>query len=281
MESPLVSIIIPVYNVRPYLARCLDSIQTQTYRNFEALLVDDGSTDGSGELCRVYADGDPRFHILRQQNGGAAAARNLAIDRARGKYLQFADGDDWLTPDATETFVRTAEATGCDLVISHFYRVANGRQASRGHIKSDSILTRHEFAEHVMKAPANFYYGVLWNKLYRRAIVEANHLRCPADVSWCEDFLFNMEYYACARLVATVSRPLYYYLKREGSIVNTQATLRKAIQTKRMTFQEYKELYRQLDLYEDRKATIYRYLISAAVDGTVGPFSNAADGATP
>ncbi|NCB62650.1 MAG: glycosyltransferase [Clostridia bacterium] len=280
MEEPLVSIIVPVYNVRPYLERCLSSIQNQTFRSFEVFLVDDGSTDGSGELCRTYAAADARFHALQQRNAGAAQARNLAMDRARGKYLQFADGDDWLTPDATETFVHTAESTGCDLAVSHFYRVANGRKAERGHIREDKILTRHEFAEHMMKAPANFYYGVLWNKFYRRAIVEANHLRCPSDVSWCEDFLFNLEYFASARLISTISKPLYYYLKREDSIVSTQASLRKTIETKRMTFQEYKELYQTLDLYEDRKATVYRYLISAAVDGAVGPFSSALNGET-
>ena len=132
-------------------------------------------------------------------------------------------------------------------------------------------MTRTEYAEHMVKAPANFYYGVMWNKLYRRAIVEAHHLRCPVDVAWCEDFLFNLEYIACCRLIAAVPRPVYYYRKREGSLVSTQTTLRKTIQTKRLTFSEYKEFYRQLDLYEDKKAQVYRYLFSSASDGSVGP----------
>ena len=132
-------------------------------------------------------------------------------------------------------------------------------------------MTRTEYADYMVKAPANFYYGVMWNKLYRRAIVEANHLECPADVAWCEDFLFNLDYIACCRLIAAVPRPVYYYRKREGSLVSTQATLRKTIQTKRLTFNEYKEFYQQLDLYERRKVRVYRYLISSAVDGSVGP----------
>ena len=132
-------------------------------------------------------------------------------------------------------------------------------------------MTRTEYADHMVKAPANFYYGVMWNKLYRRAIVEAHHLRCPDDVAWCEDFLFNLDYIACCRLIAAVPRPVYYYRKREDSLVSTQATLRKTIQTKRLTFSEYKDFYQQLDLYERRKVRVYRYLISSAVDGSVGP----------
>ena len=131
-------------------------------------------------------------------------------------------------------------------------------------------MTRTEYAEHMVKAPANFYYGVMWNKLYRRAIVEAHHLQCPVDVAWCEDFLFNLDYIACCRLIAAVPKPVYYYRKREGSLVSTQTSLRKTIQTKRLTFNEYKEFYRQLDLYEDKKAQVYRYLFSSAGDGAVG-----------
>lgn len=134
-------------------------------------------------------------------------------------------------------------------------------------------MTRTEYAEHMVKAPANFYYGVMWNKLYRRAIVEAHSLRCPADVAWCEDFLFNLDYIACCRLIAAVPRSVYYYRKREDSLVNTQTTLRKVIRTKTLTFSEYKEFYQQLDLYENRKLQVYRYLFSAAADGSVGPLA--------
>lgn len=280
MEEPLVSIIVPIYNVRPYVERCLTSIRDQTCRNFEVLLIDDGSTDGSGAVCKRFAAADPRFQLLEQKNGGVSAARNLGMDRARGKYLQFADGDDWLAPEATGTFLHTAETTGCDLAVSHFYRVAGERKAQRGHIAGNQILTRHEFAEHMMRAPGNFYYGVMWNKLYRRTLVEAYRLRCPEEVAWCEDFLFNLDYYASARLIATIDQPLYYYLKREDSLVGTRATLRRTIETKRVTFAEYKELYQQLDLYEDRKARVYAFLLAPAGDGGVGPLAGSLGGET-
>lgn len=267
MDTPLVTIVVPVYNVAPYLPKCLESIRVQTCDRFQCILVDDGSTDGSAALCRAMAERDSRFELVEQANSGVSAARNAALDRARGKYLQFADSDDFLAPDATETFVHTAEATGCDLAVSHFYRVVGDRQAQRGHIKAEAVMTRREYAEHMVKAPANYYYGVLWNKLYRRSMVEAGHLRFRTGVSWCEDFLFNLEYIASVRLVAAIPKPLYYYRRREDSLVNTQASLRRVIQTKKETFSAYKELYRQLDLYEEQKAQIYGYLLSAATDG--------------
>lgn len=278
MAHPSVSIVIPVYNVAPYLERCLDSIGRQSRPDFEVLLVDDGSTDQSRHICQQFVRKDRRFRLLTQENAGASAARNLAMDQAQGRYLQFVDGDDWLPPDSTQSLLHAAEATGCDLVVAHFYRVEKGLVAERGHIKKNRVMTRKEYAEEMVKAPANFYYGVMWNKLYRRAIVEADHLRCPADISWCEDFLFNLEYMARCRLVTAINTPVYYYLKREDSLVSTQATLRKTIATKRATFAEYKELYQQLDLYEEHKARVYRYLISTATDGMVGPLAPTLEG---
>ena len=116
MNQPLVSLIVPVYNVEPYLPQCPESIRTQSYENFECLLVNDGSTDGSAGLCRRAAADDPRFLLLDKENTGVSDSRNRAMDLARGKYLQFADGDDWLAPGAMEAFVRTAECTGLSLI---------------------------------------------------------------------------------------------------------------------------------------------------------------------
>ena len=268
MGEVLLSVIVPVYNVEPYLGPCLESLRAQTYPDLEVLLVNDGSTDGSGHLCAAAAQADPRIRFLDQPNKGVSAARNAALAMAEGDYLQFSDSDDLLTPDATETLVRAAQSTGADLVISHFFRVDKDKQAQRGHIKGDRLLTRQEFAQEMVKAPANYYYGALWNKLYRRSIVEKQELRFAEDVTWSEDFLFNLEYIRHVRLVAAVPKPLYYYHKRPGSLITSQATLRKVIQMKRDTFDYYKNLYQDLDLYDEQKARVYRYLISTATDGT-------------
>ena len=268
MNQPLVSFIVPVYNAEIYLGPCLESLRSQTWPDLEIILVNDGSTDGSGQLCAAAARVDGRIRFLDRPNGGVSAARNAALAAAKGDYLQFSDSDDLLTPDATETLVRAAQVTGADLVISHFFRVDGEKQAQRGHIKGERLLTRQEFAQEMVKAPANYYYGALWNKLYRRSIVEKQGLRFEEGVSWSEDFLFNLEYLRHVRLVAAVPKPLYYYHKRPGSLITSQATLRKVIRMKRDTFDYYKNLYQDLDLYDEQKARVYRYLISTATDGT-------------
>lgn len=277
MLQPLVSIIIPIYNLADYLPKCLDSVHGQSYENIQVLLVNDGSTDASLAVCQEYVRLDSRFQLIDKPNSGVSDSRNQALDRAEGKYIQFLDGDDWLAPDATETLVHTAESTGADLVLAHFYRVADERMAPRGHIKKEQVFTRQEFAEEMMKAPANYYYGVLWNKLYRRSIIEANRLRFDSQVNWCEDFLFNLEYIERVRLVAAVPRPIYYYRKRENSLVTSQASLRRTIAMKIQTFDSYKELYQKLDLYEEQKAKVYSYFLSAATDGTVSLLSPRVD----
>ena len=246
MEQPLISIIVPVYNAEPYLDNCLDSIAAQTWGNLEVWLVDDGSTDASPALCDARAAADSRFHVLHQANAGVSAARNAALERATGQYLQFVDGDDYLPSTATERLVRTAGATGADLVIGRFWRVAGTRKALQGHIRRDGVFTRREFAEEMLKAPANFYYGVLWNKLYRRSIVE---------------------YIRRTRLIAATAQPVYCYVKRPGSLVATQATLARTVEMKRTMFAAYKRLYQALDLYDEQKLRVYGYLVSAAKDG--------------
>ena len=118
---PFVSLIIPVYNAEKYLRRCLTSAMEQTFKDMEILVVNDGSTDESLAICQEYAQMDPRFHIINKENTGVSDSRNRAIQIAKGDYLQFMDSDDWLTPDATETFVYAAQKFNCDLVIADFY----------------------------------------------------------------------------------------------------------------------------------------------------------------
>ena len=216
--SPTVSIIVPVYNAAHTIGRCIESILNQQYTDFELFLVDDGSRDGSGIICDAYAKRDSRIRVIHKENSGVSDTRNMALDLAQGTYLQFLDSDDWITPDATSSLVRAAEANRCDLVIADFYRVIGERVSRKGDIEEDSVLTREEFSAHMMENPADFYYGVLWNKLYRRDIVEAHHLRMDPDISWCEDFMFNLEYIRYAERFYALQIPIYYYVKTKGSL---------------------------------------------------------------
>ena len=206
---PMVSIIVPVYNAEQYLRRCVDSILNQEYTDFEVFLVNDGSTDSSGDICEEYGNKDTRVIVIQKENTGVSDSRNLALDRARGKYLQFLDSDDWITPDATRLFVRAAEEYGCDMVISDFYRVVGERLSPKGDIEEEGVLTQEEFAAHMMENPADFYYGVLWNKLYRRDLVEEHSLRtgdwssdvCSSDLSGIYPLRENILCPACPNLL--------------------------------------------------------------------------------
>lgn len=270
----MVSIIVPIYNAEQYLRRCVDSILNQEYTDYELLLVNDGSTDASGDICEEYGDRDPRVIVIQKENTGVSDSRNRALDRARGKYLQFLDSDDWITPDATRLFVRAAEEYGCDMVISDFYRVVGERLSPKGDIEEEGVLTREEFAAHMMENPADFYYGVLWNKLYRRDIVEEHNLRMDTDINWCEDFMFNLEYIRYAKVFYALHAPIYYYVKRKGSLASQGINISKTVKMKLNVFEYYNNFYKHVleeEDYEKNRLQVYRFFIDAAGDGTVPP----------
>lgn len=272
--SPTVSIIVPVYNAGKTIGRCIDSILNQEYKDFELLLVDDGSTDDSGAICDARADRDSRVRVFHQANAGVSASRNLALDHAKGTYLQFLDSDDWITTDATRSLVRGMEGGPCDMVVSDFYRVVGDRVSQKGDIEEDGIMTREEYAAHMMENPADFYYGVLWNKLYRRSIVEKHHLRMDPEISWCEDFMFNLEYIRYAEFFRAIQIPIYYYVKTKGSLASQSMSISKTVKMKLTVFEDYHKFFKSVldeEEYEKWRLKVYRFLLDAAGDGSVPP----------
>ncbi len=272
--NPIVSIIVPVYNAEATISRCIDSILTQEYTDFELILVDDGSQDSSGTICDQYASYDSRVRVIHKANSGVSDSRNMALDQARGIYIQFLDSDDWITPNATQLFVDTATHFHCDLVISDFYRVVGERVSVKGDIEDDCIMTQEEFAAHMVENPADFYYGVLWNKLYRRDIIKNHQLRMDTSISWCEDFMFNLEYVRHIQSIYALKVPVYYYVKTKGSLVSQGMSVKKTIQMKRTVFEYYNNFCKDVfdeEGYEKYKVQVYRFLIEAAGDGIVAP----------
>ena len=273
--EPVVSIIVPVYNAQNTIRRCVDSILGQTFRDFELILVDDGSTDECPAILDEYAKFDARVRVIHQKNAGVSVARNRALDAAKGEYLQFLDSDDWIIPDATKLLVRTAQENRCDLVVADFYRVVGERVSHKGDIGETGVLNRTQYAAHMMDNPADFYYGVLWNKLYSRQIVEKNHLRMDPAIRWCEDFMFNLEYIRHAQTFCALQVPIYYYVKTKGSLVSQgMRGVSNTIAMKRMAFACYHEFYKCLldeEEYEKSRLKVYKFLIDAAGDGAVLP----------
>jgi len=270
--EPLVSFIVPVYNSEKSLYRCIDSILNQSYKEIELILVNDGSTDNSGRICDMYASKDKRVHVVHKNNTGVSDSRNQGIAVAKGKYLQFVDSDDWITPDATEHFVQVAEEYQCDMVIADFYRVIGERVSKKGAIEREGIIDNVAYANYMVQKPADFYYGVLWNKLYKRSIIEKFQIKMDSSISWCEDFIFNLEYIRNIRTVYVMKIPVYYYVKTKGSLVSQNTSVKKIIQMKRTVFGYYNNFCKEVlgeEEYERRRTQIYRFLIDAADDGKV------------
>ena len=199
----------------------------------------------------------------------------MAIAQAHGEYLQFLDCDDWITPDATKLLVRAAKEEQADLVIADFYRVIGERLSHKGDIEIDGVMDQEAFVGCMMEKPADFYYGVLWNKLYRRDIIMKHHLQMNPEISWCEDFMFNLEYLRHTKSIYALRVPLYYYVKTKGSLVSQGLSLSKTIKMKRMVFEYYHDFYKCIlteEDYEKNRLSVYRFLLDAAGDGAV-PFS--------
>ena len=271
---PKVSIIVPVYNAQETLRRCVDSILGQEYRDFELILADDGSTDGSPALCDEYAEKDSRVRVLHKENSGVSDTRNKALDAARGDYVQFLDSDDWIAPEATRLLVRAMEENDCDMVIADFYRVIGSKVSRKGDIDAEGVLSREEFGDYMIQNPSDFYFGVVWNKLYRRDIIEKYQLRMDVTLSWCEDFIFNMEYVLHTKRIYPLQVPLYYYVKTEGSLVATSASLPGTVRMKLAVIEYYKKFYQAIydeRDYQRRRLDIYRFFLTSAGDGAVLP----------
>lgn len=264
MENPLVSMIVPVYNAAPRLAICLESIRRQKYQNIEIIVVNDGSDDASMHIVNMYARVDARIVAVDKENRGVSATRNLAIDLAKGDYLQFVDSDDYLDENATRLMVEKMQDKSADMVIAHYCRVNGSKIAVYGFLKRDDVMDKQGFALGLMDEPASFYYGVMWNKLYRADIIRKHNIKCNEELGWSEDFLFNLEYIRYAQQFAALQTPIYYYVYNEKSILHTQIDPVGVVKNKAKLFPYYKRLYEELGLYEVFKPQIYKYLVSMA-----------------
>lgn len=265
MESPLVSIIVPIYNAAMDMVPCLESIKRQRYQNLEVLLVNDGSSDASLEICRMYARLDPRVIIIDKENTGVSGTRNAAIERARGKYLQFVDSDDQLDPNATRLLVEAAEETQADLVICNYCSVMpDGKTTVHGFMQPYTRMDKAQFARCLMEEPASFYYGVMWNKLYRADIVrEHPDVRCNEELDYSEDLYFNLSFIRYAQQFYALSTPIYNYVQNPDSAVHHLNPF-DVLTTRFELTTYYKDLFKHIGLYEENKYRLNKFFFGVA-----------------
>lgn len=211
---PLISVIVPVYNVEKYLGKCLDSILDQTFEDFEIILVEDCSTDNSKKICGEYAGRDGRIRcIYQEKNGGLGKARNTGIVNARGKYLMFVDSDDYIDSRMLEVLYENITQNGADVASCGVYHVFQQRKIPQ-YDKIEKFLCSAEEAFGLLllgdKIP-----GTAWNKLYRVELFET--LRFPEGIFY-EDIQFHTDLMQMIDRFYVDTTPLYYYLHRSGSI---------------------------------------------------------------
>lgn len=214
---PKASVIVPVYNVEAYLEKCVQSILRQTERDFELLLVDDGSTDSSGQLCEELAKKDSRIRVIHQENQGLGGARNTGIREAKGDWLLLVDSDDWIEPQILEKALEAGLREEADMVVFPFRSVdEEGRELAvfRENIPVGRAFALKERKDILLTAP------VAWNKLYRTAFFRETGLAYPSRV-WYEDIRTTPKLMALARRMVFLGDIGYNYLQRQGSIMNS------------------------------------------------------------
>lgn len=229
---PLISVIIPVYNVEPYLSRCLDSVCKQTYRNLEILLIDDGSTDHSLKLCQNYAQKDKRIRVFHQENQGVSAARNLGLEHMSGEFFTFVDADDWIVPQFVQKLFELAVQYNTPLAqASSLEQYDNQPPAfATGPFLEGVVSNQESFLCTAHKTTAN-----IASKLYRTEVFR--HLRFNSQYALGEDIFFFFKALQLTKTVASTNRQLYVYCRRENS-----ATTLPSIQARFFNFKLWQQL---------------------------------------
>lgn len=222
MEYPLISIIIPVYNVSKYLRKCIESVICQSYKNIEIILVDDGSKDDSGKICDEYAKNDSRIKVIHKENNGVSAARNTGIESSNGKYLCFVDGDDYVMKDYVEYLFKLLKKNDADISLTtEMFGNFNSNQTENIIYK---IWNVEDACEGILcyKVPIGVYC-----KLFNRDLIIKNKISFFEDIFMGEGFNFNMLSFQNAQKIVVGNRKIYFYRRDNSTSATTKFSLKK------------------------------------------------------
>ncbi|SFG65331.1 glycosyltransferase family 2 protein [Oribacterium sp. WCC10] len=206
----MISVIVPVYNVEPYLRKCLDSIVNQTYKDLEILVIDDGSTDGCGKICDEYGEKDKRIRVFHTENRGLSAARNLGLDEAKGDWIGFVDSDDWIDEDMYEALYDRALETGADVVECGYY--SEYQNSTVENIKEDVVFTGENAVLMLLQGKLS---NTVWSKLWRNVCFK--NLRFPVGRLF-EEYAITYRLLYDAEKVCAIHSSKYHYFQRSDSI---------------------------------------------------------------
>lgn len=223
MSNPKASIVIPVYNVERFLRQCLDSVLAQSFTDFEAICVNDGSTDSSADILEEYAFKDARIRVVVQENSGLSAARNTGMAYARGEYVAFLDSDDYLAPEMLEKVVGKAEDSSADIVIFDYWLYFDST-GEMGTYRDQDIYARLDGQVFTLEErPEMAQFIGVWDRLFRRSFLEEHGFQYPVGKIY-EDVTFCVESELAAKRIALLADHLYYYRRDvAGSITGNEA----------------------------------------------------------
>ena len=258
--KPLVSIIVPVYNVKDYLGKCLESLARQSYEQIEIIVIDDGSTDGSGEICDEFARSDKRVKVFHKKNGGLSSARNYGIRKARGEHVCLVDSDDWVKKDFVAKMVEVALSDSVDVAVCGYNTSVPERRVISGEEATVRLLVGQENME-----------IIAWNKMYRRSLFD--DVSYPEGENY-EDTLTTYKLLSKARKVAYVPESLYVYRERAGSIMKEGKKKEKLMARERAAREAMEYFKKNSDLREAAEIAMLTaklawvdFAISGEVDG--------------
>lgn len=246
-----ISVIIPVYNKVQYLRQCVDSVLAQTFRNYEIILVDDGSTDGSSAICDCYENSNEnesiRVRVIHQENAGVSAARNRGMEAAQGEYISFVDADDWVEPGFLQAFVDAIDDSGVDMVIQGYVN-------HKGEIvcmPSNSYRQQGQFGAPLTIAKEKDLIGSSCNKLYSLSSIKGSGVCFKTNIPIGEDSLFNMAFITHMKSFAITSQAFYHYVDtgKKGYSIDSNGLLNR--------LKTFDDIFRDIHFFTEREKQLF------------------------
>lgn len=224
IKEPLISVIVPIYNVEKYLGTCIESILNQSYKNLEIILINDGSPDDCQKICEEYQQMDARIILINKKNGGLSSARNAGLKIAKGQLIVCVDSDDWIHKDMIQIMYDNLEKYDADMSVCNFeIKEANGRKCSKTFSQNIEVLDREQAMQYAILPEK--YYGFAWNKMYKKSILQ--DMLYDEAIRKGEDSPFTCEYISKCKKTIYQDIALYYYRQDTVSITRSKFNLGK------------------------------------------------------
>lgn len=217
-QRALVSVIVPAYNTEKYIEKCLYALKTQSYKEIEVIMIDDGSTDQTGKICEAYSRSDIRFKYIKKSNTGVSDTRNLGVQKADGEYIVFVDSDDYVQSDYIELLVNGLENYNVQMACVEYKIVCENEEIVHCKKYRDILMKSGEAIDCL--CDSNSFQGYLWNKIFIKDIIYKNNISFNKDVAIWEDMLFCLQYLTCISEVIYLHQVAYCYVQRNESAMN-------------------------------------------------------------